>query len=701
MEPQGLELVRTAEKLRLLPELRAKVIALQQVYLTSPTLQPAVERALLHLADRYKDELLLEYPLPGEARGDYPIGMVHCGRDRHGFGLSKPELLRHCGIYGMTGGGKSVALDALLANLARDRVPFILFDWEGSHKHFLARPEGEQLRYFTPGSGLCPLPFNPNRVPDRFSVQQQLSYLTALYHSLTERHLRTETLNKEGVRFLLRRLAEELFQAGELAFTFAQMREKVLSEDFELAHREKEWRTTLLNFLSRMTTGPIGQVFSSKAHLPPAVLLQQQSLIDLSALIHPIEKADFIESFLFNLYECYLKASRPIGSNGELRLVIVIEEIHHIGNSVLEGFFREMRKWGAGLVFTAQHPSKVSVEIRGNCYTSISQNLESPEDLETMGQTMLLDRRKLPYLGDEFSYLSRVPAGSGLYLVKLQGRFTKPFLLHISPLQEISEKISDEELKRRLSSYYGLLGIELSEGGENGVLSVVSEKEEGLEKRMGGLSDGAKKLLFDIVQNPLSNVTDRYERLQVNRFNGHHAKAELVERGLVEQREISNGKSQIAVLKLTPAGAEVLALLGQPTGHPETVLTDHDYVRDELAWFLEKELAWQNVKTEKPVPIGGQEDPDIRVDIHAERNGKPVAFQIETGKSYYTRNILFALKAGYSYVVSVALSKEAKHEIKQQLAKLEGAGLKLLNRAFVVGQWEAKDFVKGYLNVVL
>jgi len=712
MDQQKLQVLETAQKLRLLPQLSGKVRALQQVYLTNPGLQAETERAILHLAEKHREQLLLEYPDSQAAKGDYPIGMVHCGSDRHPFCLQKAELLKHMCIYAMTGGGKSTALDVILWNLLKDKIPFIVFDWDGSHRHFLSRPEGSELRYFTLGAALCPLPFNPNRMAEGASYQQRLGYLSALYHSMTERHFQSETLTKEGVRFLLMRLAEELIKEGELDFTFKQLEEQ--AKNYRYEQREREWRTTLLNFLYRLTTGPIGQVFNSEAHIPPEVLLQGQSILSLERFLNPVQKADFIESFLYSLYENYLKPKQPIASPDEVRLVIVIEEIHHLADSILNSFFREMRKWGCGLVFTAQHPSLVSRQVRGNCHTTIAQNLESPEDLETMGETLLLDRRKLPYLGDEFSYLSRVKAGSGLYLTKLQSRYTKAFIQHIYPLPAIRKEITEEELKRRMVSYYQKLGLDLSQLLEKGEILQIKQWEERVNEIAESLGDKAKKLLSDVAHHPLAQVTERYDRLM---FNGHRAKRELTEKGLLEQSSIANGHGMVVILTVTELGERVLEHLEHPYRPDSPGMgggLDHEWLKDEVADLLAYELGWQNVRKEHVIGadarprsieevIWSEPSPETaeRVDIHGEYHGRKVAFEIETGKSHYLRNIFKCLRAGYAIVVSVAVNAEVKAKIQERLRMVSEAGVKLDGRVFVVHQGEVRDFVKGYLNMVL
>ncbi|MBI1742768.1 ATP-binding protein [Candidatus Acetothermia bacterium] len=710
MDPHA-QIIEVAAKLKLLPELRRRVMALERVYMTNPSLRPEAGRAILHLAEKHKGLILLEYPGLEQSKGEYELGKVHCGNDLYPFGLNRHELLRHMGIYAMTGGGKSVALDAILYHLLKDGLPCVVFDWDGSHKHFLSRPEGHNLNFFSPGSKDFPLPFNPNRVPESFSAQQHLSYLNALYYSMTERHFPNETLNREGVRFLLLKLALHLIQQGEIEFTFSQLRQLAESDQVEFSQREQEWRITLLNFLTRLTTGPFEQVFNSQAHLSPATLLEQQSLIDLSNLIHPIEKADFIESFLFNLYECHLKQSQPIGSPQALRLVVAIEEIHHIGNSVLSVFFREMRKWGAGLIFTAQHPSLVDIQIRGNCFCSISQNLESPEDIETMGGTLLLDRRKLPHLGDELSYLSRIPAGSGLYIIKMQGRFTKAFCISIPRLAEISEEMTDEALKKKMQKYYMNANMNLAALAEKSNLLNLQGQEVRGEEIAKHLSSAAMKLLVDVAQHPSSKLTGRYARLK---FNGHHAKTGLIEKGLIEPEVVPNGRAGIVLLRLTQTGREFLASIGQSIEEPiHGDSAEHEWAKSNLAWYLDKVLGWQHVRMEHvigtdpskkfiddfwaPASAANAE----RVDIHAEKNGKKIAFEIETGKSHYMKNIFKCLKADYDIVVSVATSAEVKAKIRQRVERLAEAGVKIEGKVFVIHQGEAQDFAKGYLDVML
>jgi len=55
------------------------------------------------------------------------------------------------------------------------------------------------------------------------------------------------------------------------------------------------------------------------------------------------------------------------------------------------------------------------------------------------------------------------------------------------------------------------------------------------------------------------------------------------------------------------------------------------------------------------------------VDVTAEKGEERIALEIETGKSDAIHNAKKCLEAGFSEVISVALSREAQIRIKQQL----------------------------------
>lgn len=143
----------------------------------------------------------------------------------------------------------------------------------------------------------------------------------------------------------------------------------------------------------------------------------------------------------------------------------------------------------------------------------------------------------------------------------------------------------------------------------------------------------------------------------------------------------------MALLRLTGKGRHVLDLTDQLTSDKERGGMDHELAKDQMAIFLDSREGWDKIKKEK-------ED----INISAERKGKRVGFEIETGKSNYLRNIFRDLKLDCDIVVVVALSSKVKKEIRKKLTVMEDSGIDFRDKVFVLGRWEVEHFVRKYLE---
>ncbi|MEM3449219.1 MAG: zonular occludens toxin domain-containing protein, partial [Nitrososphaerota archaeon] len=159
-------------------------------------------------------------------------------------------------------------------------------------------------------------------------------------------------------------------------------------------------------------------------------LFSEQTLLDLSHLVNQEERADFVDLLLSYAYEVFFKRKRIALANS-LKVLIIIEEVHALfqqQENIITSFFREVRKWGGGLVITDQNPSAIPRFIRGNTFYTMVLHLGSKEDIEIMSRAMMLN-------GDERHYLTMLHAGEGIGIMKMQSRFTKPFLVKIAPIE--------------------------------------------------------------------------------------------------------------------------------------------------------------------------------------------------------------------------------------------------------------------------
>lgn len=608
------------QKLRCVPDIRKTIDVLRQIYLIDPKARPDIEQIIRSLFDNYRERIILE-PLPRvQARGDLYIGDVFCERALYPFHLRKNELVKHMAIYGVTGSGKTTLIDRIASERLRTGEPILIFDWDGSHRHLLNKPEGKNLRYYSIGSPISPFYFNPHRVPDSFSFDERVTLFTAFYNSLIERHLPPGSVTKRSLKLHLRKLLiEEFLSEGLLDFTFADLREVASTGRLYISVED---------FLSQFVYGPLGKVFNSAKHSPVRELFTQQSLLDLSFLVNPEERADFTDLLLSYAYEVFFKRGKLPHANNILKVLLVIEEVQNLftqqGKNIISDFFREFRKWGGGLIISDQNPSALPRFIRGNTFYTVVLHLGSKEDIEAMASAMTLN-------GDERHYLTRIPSGEGLGIMKMQSRFTSPFVVKIAPLQPAREKILYHDDQRQIRPSQK----------ESAQIQEISTREEG-KKEEKRLPPNEQALLANIVKNPNLLVTERYRMLGLNRYQGNKAQKSLTAKGLIRQARIPDG------------------VLLEPTGAEQKANAEHEYYKEKVHQFFKQN--GHQVTKEKPVPHG-------KVDVVANFNGKRIAVEIETGKSDAIKNIRKCLDAGFDMVYIVPTRTAVRNKIATLLSQ--------------------------------
>ena len=108
----------------------------------------------------------------------------------------------------------------------------------------------------------------------------------------------------------------------------------------------------------------------------------------------------------------------------------------------MEITFREIREFGESLIILDQHPSQISLPALGNTYCTITMNLKHSKDVNTMSQCMLLSESK------DKEILGSLDVGYAM--VKLQGRYPKPFLIRIPEFEVKKGIISDEYIRKKM-----------------------------------------------------------------------------------------------------------------------------------------------------------------------------------------------------------------------------------------------------------
>jgi len=358
---------------------------------------------------------------------------------------------------------------------------------------------------------------------------------------------------------------------------------------------------------------------------------------------------------------------------------VIIEEAHHIllrkkqevtgEETVTDVLLREIRELGECIICLDQHPSLISKPALGNTYTTFAMNLKHRGDIAMIKDCLLLDSEQSGYLGK---------LEVGWAVAKLQGRWFKPFLVKF-PLVTLDKgsatddsirrhmKSVDEEWKGLTKRYKGGSGvISVQEGSSRGsgaqrkgIPAIPVSGKRGKQKKECAISLTTKerKLLEDVVKHPTSSITERYRRLALSSRIGNRIHHSLLSKGVLSFEFVSFDKGRIKVLCLTRKGREVLGYDAvRSTRHGGI---EHQYWKEKVAAKL-RECGY-TVREEYPIGNGRT------VDLVAQKDGKRIAIEIETGKSDAVANIRKCLDAGFEMVVSVATTDAVKDAIAQRV----------------------------------
>jgi hypothetical protein len=587
------------------------------------------------------DEEHLSVPSQSKAYGEYPIGdVVYANKKLYPFGLRESEWLQHLSIFGRSGAGKTNTVFLLIQNLLNKKKPFLIFDWKRNYRDLLSK-NPQNLLVYTVGGTTSPFAFNPLIPPKGVGPDIWLKKLIEIIaHSY---------FLGEGVMYLL----QEAINAVYLQFgvytdnvekypTFQDVLEWL--ENHPVKGRKSLWMDSTLRGIKSICFGPMGRVVNTNKQIDFGALLKQNVILELDRLTNS-DKSMMIESMLLWIHHYRM------GEKGRetFKHALIIEEAHHIlakqtgssggGEMITETVLREIRELGEAIVLVDQHPSMISPVAMGNTYTTICLNLKHRSDVNAMGSAMLMD-------SDEKDILGTLPIGAAV--VKLQGRYIKPFQIKI-PYQKLEKGVvTDQDLSRIMIEQQAADILELNNKNQ-------PETKE-TEKIL--LTEKEESFLFDIVKWPYSGVVERYKRLHLSRRKGNFIKEKCLKNGLIKEISIPTRTGKVIIGQITEPGEQVLRDHGVDFNiakSPESV--EHAYWKHKAGQYYES----LGYKVEIEKAINGY------TDVIAERDTEKIAIEIETGKSDWQRNIHKNLKKDYLHVVMIATNEQIYKKINRTI----------------------------------
>jgi len=641
---------------KLKPVLGDKAQALWLDYHLNPERHREIHGLLQALAAKrlgetfIRKEILLLPPPPEVAEGAYRLGDVYYGSKRScSFGLREDEWIQHVGIFGRTGSGKTNLGFLITKRLLAAGKPVLIFDWKRNYRDLFSLPWAKGIKVFTVGRDICVFQFNPLIPPAGTSPSVWLKKLIEIICHVY--------WLGEGVAYLLQKALDAVYQEygvyqGQVDRwpTFADVKQWL--EDYQAKGREAQWMDSTRRAIGALCYGEMGNVLNTRQPVFLQQLLKNNVVFELDALTN-LDKTFFIESLLLWIHHYRLQDK----GRETFKHAIIIEEAHHVllrrkesKESIMDIILREIRELGEAIILIDQHPSLISTPSLGNTYCTMAMNLKHSRDVNAIASAMLVDKTDKEYLG-------RLPVGWSI--VRLQGRYYRPFLVKFPLLEVKKGTVTDEQLKRRMQGV-SVPSREIQPQEEKPEDLPVLRRAEKVRKEER-ISYQELCLLVDVMQHPTSGIAERYKRLQLSVYKGNKLRDELVANGYVSVTDISTGKGRIKLLTPTDRGRWALRRAGYEPRSAGKGGPEHEYWKHRIADALKK--AGYEVETERPLEEGHQ------TDIAAHKGGRWIAVEVETGESDIVGNIRKNLKVGFDKVICAATSKQTQAKLKRLFDK--------------------------------
>jgi len=659
----------------------ARTNMLWRAYLTSDSI---ARRELEGMLDAYAAQALGDVPSggnvglfppppPERCLGEIELGHIrYAGKDSFSFGLRKDELLRHVGIYGSSGCGKSNAIALILDGLAEIGTPFLLCDFKRTFRSLLH--EKRDILVLTAGdNNTAPFRFNPLIPPPGASTEVWAKkVIGALSHAYCQ---------GAGSESLLVSALDEAYAAAARQGRWPSFQDVAEILDTQPARgRKGMWMDSARRAVGSISSGNAGQVFCPVSPMNIVSLLKRSVILEMD-LLNQSEQTFLAEALILWIIQYRMNGENTRES---LQHAIVIEEAHHLLRSppgvgdgsepVIHIALREVRELGESVILATQNASVVPVAVFGNQATTIAMHTKHAKDVSSTAQAMLLfDEAK-----DE---LGRLPVGDAIVRIP---RWADPVHIRVKHRPIAKGTITDLDIQQQAANslcsndtanlitprpewaLHSAVPVPEDKqvfpmespssqacSSENKHASPTTAPEKTTPESLDSLSALETEMLQDIIENPFDGVVKRIKRVGVSRRKGTAALLSLENRGLVRPSNIFTGSSIIKLFDMTNAGRTVYQSLG--LGVPSTPTeggVEHRYWIHHVANRLKSD-GWQ---TQREYEVST----DVTVDIHAQNGERTVAVLVETGHSNVKGNIAKTIKAGYSEVWVVSNSPRVR-----------------------------------------
>lgn len=584
------------------------------------------------------EQILLPPPDKDLLCGDYPIGKVgYPNTSGAVFGIKEGEWIRHCGIFGKTGSGKTTLMVQIIKELCEKGKPFLIFDYKRNYRDLLKHPDFEKshIQIFTVGrSNVVPFQFNPKAGPEGVEDYVWTKQLAQIIEKV----------------YLLGPGANDVFMESAGLNTFKEMQDRVLKQKKKA--RELLWWASVKRTLNAINYPGLGEVVNCRQGYPIPELLNKKVILELDGLSDS-DQAFIIGSLLLWIY--HYRMRQP--EREALKHLIIIEEAHHLflqtrkEEDIADIIMREIRELGEAIIVIDQHPSKMSVSALGNLSTKFALTLSLNQDVSSLANAMLLGK-------DERRYLAMLTLGQ---CICRSDRFPQPVLLQIENFPIQKGAVTDEDLKTLMAGYLRDLRPENPVSAKSGHICGIQNPET--------LSPLGRIVLEDIELKPFVGFVKRFKDLGLRTPDGYKVIEELTAMGLVVPVTVDGQR----LYETTHKGRETL---GRKTFHKGRGGLEHRYYIDKIREHYASRTGFACLEKDD-------------IDIVIAQGDQSLAIQMETGKSDIQANLLKLGRYRADHKYALATNRETEVLIREILKNNVLPDRERIHVAF------AKDFLQS------
>jgi hypothetical protein len=499
-------------------------------------LRKAIEREVKNLANYYnlQDQIIL-HPIPKrhQVNGKFPLGQCHYGHMplNAKFGLRDSDFIKHIGIFGATGSGKTTTALQIIKQLCEQKNPFLILDPKGTWQNLIKQTYAKDVKVLKLGSTYAPYTFDPFMPLPGMDIDTLISDVVEVFCD-------SQYLGF-GAKSLLQKACYRARENNNLSISGVYEEFKRLPVAVQ---KEKSWFVSTHRALEAAATGILGRILNAADNIPFEKMMNSQVIVLLDSLVDP-DQVSIFNGLMLNRIYWYRKLA---GIREKFKHLLIFEEFHVMskaelarGESRIDFLIKMCREFSQGVMVLEQNPGEISQAVLGNLNTVISMNLGHQKDINAVGTSMVLDTYARKHLG-------RLPTGWAICRIK--DRFPESVLVKVD--HDLLDKTELSEKKISAHNRGFVSKIDTAKPLSAGIKEPIVGRDK--------LNPLYRKILRYLKINHGSNLKNTYISHGLGYRRGNYIKNKLEGMGLIFSKEFHTRTGKEIRIDLTDRGKRYL-----------------------------------------------------------------------------------------------------------------------------------------------